>query len=106
MFQRKFLKLQCEKTTSKRQEKIILLSDSLSFFRAAFLDFVLRFLINAFERLSFQNFLKTGSCDSPKYEVPDISILEEFKFKFVFVQTYICYAKTDNASFFISIRQI
>ena len=106
MFQRKFLKLQCEKTTSKRQEKIILLSDSLSFFRAAFLNFVLRFLINAFERLSFLNFLKTGSCDSPKYEVPDISILEEFKFKFVFVQTYICYAKTDNASFFISVRQI
>ena len=35
-----------------------------------------------------------------------VCISEEFKHKFiVFLQTYICSAKTDNASFFISIRQ-
>ena len=76
------------------------------FFGVAFLNFMSRFLINTSERLSFQNRFQTESCDSPKYEVPDICIFEEFKHKFnVFLQTYICYDKTDTASVFISIRR-
>ena len=40
-------------------------------------NFVLRFLINTYEGLSLQKRFKTGSCNSPKYEVLDIYIFEE-----------------------------
>ena len=62
-----------------------------------------RFLINTYERLSFQKLFKTGSCDSPKYEVPDIGIFEEFKDKFiVFLHTYAMLKQTMPASLYQS----
>ena len=44
MFRRKYLKFQCEKTTSKRQEKIRLHSHSLSFFQSSFSEFCVKIL--------------------------------------------------------------
>ena len=39
MFQSKFLKLQCEKTASKKEEKIRVNSDSLRFSQSSFSEF-------------------------------------------------------------------
>ena len=97
---KKVFKTAMWKNNQEEVRKIRLYSDALSFFRAALLHFVSRFLITTYERLSFQKRFKTGSCDLPKYEFPDICIFEEFIHKFiVFLQTCICHAKADNASF-------
>ena len=44
MFRRKSLKWQCENSTSKRQEKIRLYSDSLSLFQSSFSEFCVKIL--------------------------------------------------------------
>ena len=65
---------------------------------------MLRFLISTHEGLSFQKRLNTGSCDSPKYEVLDVYISRILTQVYNFFNKH-TYAKTDNASFFMSIRQ-
>ena len=67
--------------------------------------FVLRFLINTYEGLSFQKLFKTGSCDSPKHEVLDIYIWRNLTQVYSFFDKH-TYGKTDNASFFISNKAI
>ena len=62
---------------------------------------MLRFLINTYEGLSFQKLFKTGSCVSPKHEVPDIYLKSlNTSLWFFYKHTY---AKIDNAGFFIKI---
>ena len=54
MFQRKSLKLQCKKATSKKEKIIILHSESSRVFHSSLRVSSCRFLINIYEGLPFQ----------------------------------------------------